>query len=342
MFIKDIQTMEYGNQLIVEGIVKQKEIKQKKNGDDYIQLTIIDSTGEIGFPVWDKVEERNAVINEGDIVKVVGTIGTYSGKNQIVLQGFSTPDTTDKSKFISSYDRESYKFKHLARYILDSIYDLDDENLQNFICHYLFEMSFQEMFNTLNPDTSSIEDEVEFFRSHPTSNQFIVAPAATHHHQNKLGGLLVHTCGVLSNVKNIMANYLEDKEYDSHIYIVADNVIDRDLVIVGAILHDIQKIEEYTYDITIERNKECLGHRLLFIKRSQTVNDKYNDLTEERLCQLQELILTHHGPWSGQKPKDLNSIILYSADFIDARIAECAEQNTTKSTISIKSMIDAE
>lgn len=340
MNIKNIQEMKYGEQLVLEGLVKQKEAKQKRNGDKYLQLTIVDSSGEMTFPVWEKVDERDAVINEGDIVKVVGSVGSYGGKNQIVLQGFSSPETTDRTKFISSYDRESYKFEHLADFILDTIYEIKDINLANFICHYLFDMDFEQVF-AASKDASTSE-VVEFFKSHKTSNEFITAPAAVHHHQNKLGGLLIHTCGVLSNTIRIMDAYLEDDEYGVPIFISADNVIDRDLVIVGAILHDIQKIEEYTYDVMIERDSDSLGHRLLFMKRSQSINDNYKDLSEEKLTELQELVLTHHGPWGGQKPKNINSVILFCADYLDSQIASCAENNTTKTNMSLKSMIDAE
>ena len=345
MNIKNVQEMKYGEQLVLEGLVKQKEAKQKRNGDKYLQLTIVDSSGEMTFPVWEKVDERDAVINEGDIVKVVGNVGSYGGKNQIVLQGFSTPETTDRTKFISSYDRESYKFKNLAKYIVNKIFDLEDYSLQNFICHYLFNMNFQELVGELiSPAGDLLDDEgiIDFFNEHPVSKKLIVAPAAVHHHQNKLGGLLIHTCGVLANAINIMSSYLKDEEYDSHLYTIADNVIDRDLVIVGAILHDIQKIEEYTYDVMIERDSDSLGHRLLFMKRSQSINDNYKDLSEERLTELQELILTHHGPWGGQKPKNINSVILFCADYLDSQIASCAENNTTKTNMSLKSMIDAE
>ena len=340
MNIKNIQEMKYGEQLVLEGLIKQKETKQKRNGDKYLQLTIVDSSGEMTFPVWEKVDERDAVINEGDIVKVVGSVGSYGGKNQIVLQGFSNPETTDRTKFISSYDRESYKFEHLVVYILNTIYEIKDINLANFICHYLFDMNMSQVFDVLkSADASAI---VEFFKNHEVSNKFITAPAAVHHHQNKLGGLLIHTCGVLFNAIHTMDGYLEDAEYGVPIFISADNVIDRDLVIVGAILHDIQKIEEYTYDVMIERDSDSLGHRLLFMKRSQSINDNYKDLSEERLTELQELILTHHGPWGGQKPKNINSVILFCADYLDSQIASCAENNTTKTNMSLKSMIDAE
>ena len=92
----------------------------------------------------------------------------------------------------------------------------------------------------------------------------------------------------------------------------------------------------------IERDSDSLGHRLLFMKRSQSINDNYKDLSEERLTELQELVLTHHGPWGGQKPKNINSVILFCADYLDSQIASCAENNTAKTNMSLKSMIDAE
>lgn len=345
MVIKDIQEIEVGEEIKLEGLVKKIETRQKNNGDDYLFITIVDSTGEVSFPVWDRINDRLKVLKELEPICVVAKIGMYNKVKQLNLVGFKASTVTDKTKFIASYDRESKQFAKLIDLIMQTLFKVKEDGLRNFLGHYLFSDNFDKD-DFFKPDKYSLltdDEKIKGISKFDTSRKFITAPAAVHHHQNRIGGLLVHTAGVVKNIVDILDTYCESfNSNDDVLFINADNVVDVDLLLVGGTLHDIEKIEEYDYQVTIARNTESLGHRLMFLKRSQTINDKYEDLTEERLCQLQQLILTHHGPWGGNKPKDINGIILFCADFVDSRIAGCSEEGNPISKIDIKSMIDAE
>jgi len=159
---------------------------------------------------------------------------------------------------------------------------------------------------------SLFEDELFF-------EKFISAPAAKKHHHNYKGGLLVHTNEVVEICKTISTIY-ED--------------IDSDLLITGAILHDIGKIETYDYQteqININNKGILLDH--IFIGAC-IVKEKINSLniSEKRKNDILHLILSHHGDvelgWgSSVSPKLPEAIALHQADDMSAKISKSLKFN---------------
>lgn len=148
-------------------------------------------------------------------------------------------------------------------------------------------------------------------------NRFIEAPAAKKHHHNYKGGLLVHTNEVIEICKSI-SNIYED--------------INHDLLISGAILHDIGKIETYDYDSElIEINREGMMLDHLFIGGC-IIKEKMNDLniSNNTKIALMHMILSHHGKvdlgWgSAVDPKTLEAVALHQADDMSAKITKFLE-----------------
>ncbi len=147
--------------------------------------------------------------------------------------------------------------------------------------------------------------------------KFITAPAAKKYHHNYQGGLLVHTNEVIEICKTI-CNLYED--------------IDKDLLLTGAILHDIGKIETYDYETeSIEMKPEGIMLEHLFIGGC-LVKEKLNkiDIPHERKIELIHLILSHHGKvengWgSCIDPKTPEAIALHHADDMSAKITNSLE-----------------
>lgn len=152
----------------------------------------------------------------------------------------------------------------------------------------------------------------KIFNDKEIYGKFITAPAAKKHHHNYLGGLLEHTNEVIAICKSLKDIYEE---------------IDEDLLITGAILHDIGKIYTYNYTYTeIEINYEgtMLDHIFL---GSNLVKEKMNTLniSSKTKIDLLHLILSHHGElslgWgSTVDPKKVEAIALHHADDMSAKI----------------------
>ncbi len=144
--------------------------------------------------------------------------------------------------------------------------------------------------------------------------QFQEAPAALYHHGAYLGGLLEHTCGVVEQCLRL-----------------ATEETDINLLITGAILHDIGKIFDYDWSgcvITMTDAGQLLGHisQGMMLINSHAVNCP--DLSTERLNLLLHLIASHHGKleWgSPVEPSTREAILLHNADMLDVQLWKLAQ-----------------
>ena len=140
--------------------------------------------------------------------------------------------------------------------------------------------------------------------------KFSYCPAAKSWHHNYISGLLEHTCTVVKIC-----------DFVSNIYNV-----NRDILIAGAMLHDIGKVFEYVTLPSIEFTDEgrLIGHIVL---GDQFVADKAREINlfpQNLLMKLRHLIISHHGePEKGavKVPQTLEAVVLHYADNLDAQAA---------------------
>ena len=135
------------------------------------------------------------------------------------------------------------------------------------------------------------------------------APGGKLWHHSYLGGLLEHTLKVV-----------EFCEKAAELY----ELVNRDLLITGALVHDIGKIYAYSFTGFIDFTDEgrLLGH---IISGDEIINQKIKkiqDFPRELSLQLRHLLLSHQGQLefaSPVVPQTLEAIILYYADEMDAK-----------------------
>lgn len=355
--ITEIQQLENGTPIEVVGLVKTIQTKKRTNGEDYIFLTICDNKAELSFPIWDDVEKRLSILEEGILLKILGVVHEYNETKQIKVNGLILEKMTDNKlkDYIPSYEFGKAYMRGFQD-ILVSMICLEKE-YQEFIFEYLG-INVEIVSEIINEilrleNDKSVEEENIFERCIldliPKDSKFyklMFAPAAIHHHQNKIGGCLLHTAGVLSNVVNILSTYIEKDKVSQFAF--TDDIINKDRLIMCAILHDIEKTTEYEWEKGIKRSDSKFDHRLLFVKECERINDANMVMTgkpifdDKELSEIQELVLTHHGPWGGYKPKTLEGLILFCADLIDANVASCVENNSTQVDMKLTRMIDSE
>lgn len=142
-----------------------------------------------------------------------------------------------------------------------------------------------------------------------------IAPAAKLWHHSYLGGLLEHTLKV--------AEFCE-KAADLY------ELVDKDLLLTGALLHDIGKI--YTYSIAgfVDYTDEgrLLGHIVSGDELVYQKIKKIEGFPENLALELRHLILSHQGELelaSPVVPQTLEAIILHYADEMDAKAGAFSE-----------------
>jgi 3'-5' exoribonuclease len=149
-----------------------------------------------------------------------------------------------------------------------------------------------------------------FLTDHRFTSQFKKAPAAKYFHHGYLGGLLEHTLSVSQMAMKVAEHYPD---------------LDGDILLAGAILHDIGKIDELEFTLGIEYSDRgrLLGHIVLGVLMLEEKLKAMKDFPSELATRLKHLILSHHGEFdfgSPKRPKFLEAFALHLIDDMDAKI----------------------
>lgn len=149
-----------------------------------------------------------------------------------------------------------------------------------------------------------------FFGDTDFLDRFARAPAAKSFHHAYLGGLLEHTVTVADLADHVCQQY---------------GRINRDLLITAALLHDVGKVDELTYDRAIDYSDagRFLGHVILGVNLVTDRAARLPDLSQDKLQLLLHAIVSHHGEleWgSPKRPKTLEALIIHHLDNLDAKV----------------------
>ncbi len=139
---------------------------------------------------------------------------------------------------------------------------------------------------------------------------FANAPAAKTLHHACVGGLLEHSLS-MAHVAALLADHYPH--------------VDRDLLIAGALVHDMGKVWEYSFEGSFEVSEDgqLVGHiaRAAFVIEQAAA--ELDNVSPADVRELVHLVLSHHGTmeWgSPVTPKTLEAILLHQIDLLDSRV----------------------
>lgn len=136
------------------------------------------------------------------------------------------------------------------------------------------------------------------------------APAAKEIHHNYVGGLLFHSLSMMRMADFIAMHY---------------TVLNRDLLILGAFLHDIGKTRELSIDSFFDYTDEgkLLGHIVIGDSILTSLIDRIEGFPPNLAYELRHILLSHHGDMSKGSPKvpvTMEALVVSFIDEMDARI----------------------
>ncbi len=140
--------------------------------------------------------------------------------------------------------------------------------------------------------------------------KFVMAPGGKLWHHNYNGGLLEHTVSV-ANICDFLATQYTNTN--------------RDLLITGALLHDLGKVIEYDYEtnvIDFSDQGRLKGHIVMGYEIVNKTINSIENFPEELSFLLGHMILSHQGKQeygSPVVPKTIESLLLYYADEMDSK-----------------------
>ena len=279
-FIADIKAGDWVDDIFV---LSEKILSQKRDGDNFLNITISDKTGTLKGVVWDNVDQIAACITSGDFAYVNGSVSDYKGALQVVIKKMEPfpLDRIDPSDFLPQTSR-----------------------------------NIEDMFERLVKRANSITTDYlkalidAFLNDREFVNKFKTAPAAKKMHHAYIGGLLEHTVSMTSLADKIAGHY---------------GGINRDLLLTGAILHDIGKIDEFEYQSKIDYSDKgrLLNHIVIGIKMVDDKLSGINNFPEDQMLLLKHMIVSHHGTrefGSPEPPKTIEAVLLNYIDEIDSKV----------------------
>ena len=146
-------------------------------------------------------------------------------------------------------------------------------------------------------------------------DKFCRAPAGIKNHHPYQGGLLQHVvqlCDLIARIADLYPG------------------LDRDLILLGAFLHDSGKVEELGYerDLHYTDAGQLLGHiviavSMLEVKLAELMQGQSEPFPEELALRLKHLIVSHHGATefgSPTVPMTVEAIALHQLDNFDAKV----------------------
>ncbi len=262
----------------------RKDTRSGRTGSAYLELGLQDASGEIVAKVFQDVESVTLEFDAGEFVKLQGRSNLYQGRMELILE---------KVRRVLP-DRDA----------ADGFKEED--------CIRCSPRPVDEMWTELMGRIDSVSDAALRALLHAmvfaNADRLRIWPAARRVHHAYRSGLLEHILSIMD-----VTVFLADR-YGAR----------RDLLIAGALLHDIGKLQELSYDTSTDYTVEgnLVGHIVLGVGMLRDAAREH-PVPVEMLTELEHLILSHHGELehgSPVKPMTVEAFLLATVDDMDAKL----------------------
>ncbi len=289
-FIRDIKDKD---PISTSFLVKFSAVATGKNGKPYMNLILMDRSGELEARIWDEVDRYAGQVVRDAFVHVDGRCQVYQGRRQVVINKIS----------ILREDEVTLK-EYLAEGTLDA--DALYDQLMGFV-DSMKDPYYKALAESVLRDDADIVDRVKR------------APAAkTVHHAYKTG-LLEHVLSITQILDGLAKHY--------------GKYVDRDLLFLGGFFHDIGKLWELNYDRVTDYTTEgkLIGHLVMGVelvdRKIRELESQPGRLPgvfpEDKKLLVKHVILAHHGILeygSPKRPKCIEALLVHMVDDMDSKV----------------------
>ncbi|MDD1773277.1 MAG: HD domain-containing protein [Methanomassiliicoccales archaeon] len=275
--------------------VKYKKPPRKYANGFMFEVRVADRTGDITVKFWGPADEAAVrriydTFKDGDVIRVKGQASTYRDVLEISVN-------VESGGLVMPVQVSEYRYDD---FVGSSKRDPD------------------QMMSQLNSFVGKIENPhlqrllQSFFSDEEFVEKFKRAPASISIHANWIGGLLEHTLNVV-NLCDFLTNMYPK--------------LDKDLLLAGAMLHDIGKVIEYTVTTNIDESTDGMlrGHIVAGAEMITRACDNIQDFPENLKLKMAHMILSHHGKpehGSPKRPQFPEAAVVNLADDMDAQIEQ--------------------
>ena len=278
-----IKDFKAGSKIIQPALVRVQKIGNSSNGGVFARGLLEDNSGRIPFICFEAgLVDKLRQLEGAEAFMVSGAVDINKFSNDMALQ-----------VVVQKFDNL------LPEDDITNLLPKGNFNEQEYITR------LQNLIKTVrNPGLRAL---LETIFSGNLYDKFIMNPAGMRMHHAYIGGLLQHSVDV-AGIAIALAEQIGN--------------VDKDLVVAGALLHDIGTLREISSQIGFPYTNEgrLLGHIAMSIIIVQEAAAKLK-LPAARLEQLQHILLSHHGDNEKGSPVECatkEAFIVHYADEIDA------------------------
>lgn len=298
----NLPTLAAGARVHHELRVVERDTRKTRHGDPFVILTLGNCSGEIRTaPIWsDKLHWVDGA-ERGTIAQVIGEVKTYS-------EGESRKRQLEVTGPVRLISAEAVRLEEFLPRVEDDV-----EALWSRLDRWRGEIESTALRRAIGL----------FFDDESFRLAFERAPGSVRGHHAKIGGLLRHVLEV-AYIGRSVAQVMRS---------AGSRPADADLVIAGALLHDVGKVEAYRVSVQgfeYTTPGHLLGHvalgSVMLERRLAACADPV--CSDSQLTELHHMILSHHGSLefgSPVRPMTLEAEILHWADECSAKASSMGE-----------------
>ncbi len=281
-----ISTWEEGDFVQGFALVRRKEVRQDRNGRDYMDLELADARDTIRGKVWPDSPALKGKFEEREFVVFKGVVQIYRDQPQLIVEFCRKVKDEDRAQ---GFDERA--FMPTTREDMELLWQR-----LNALYPGALERPVLRQLATLTLDRFGAA-----LREHPA--------AKTVHHAYR-GGLLEHTVSMAELAQKAADHFPE---------------LDRDLLLLGVLFHDLGKLRELgampNNDYTLEG--QLIGHVVLGLEMLRQCCAAVPGFPAGLERHLAHLILAHQGRreyGSPVEPMTAEALVLHAIDDLDAKL----------------------
>src|SRR5437868_4036824 len=275
---------QFENKVIVTSfVVAAKQVRPRKTGELYLQLTLADRTGHLDAKMWDNVADAIETFDQDDFVKVKGLVNRFNGKFQFTV--------------------------HKLRKLQESEVDFADylpKTDKNIDELWAAVADFVESFS--NPYLKAL---LRAFMADPEiATAYRNAPAAKTLHHAFIGGLLDHVVSLFRVCDLASRNY---PQINRDLLLTGAFLHD-----IGKI-HELAYSRSFSYTT----RGQLLGHMIIELEMLHNKIALVPGFPEELKVLVEHLIISHHGEYEFGSPKlpmFPEALMLHYLDDLDSKM----------------------
>jgi 3'-5' exoribonuclease len=274
-------------------LIKFSAVQVGKNGKPYMNLVLMDKSGEIEARLWEDAQKHAGQAVRDAFVQIEGRCQLFQGRRQLVV-----------NKLQLLREDEINPKDYLPETTLDP--DALYAQLMGFV-DSMQDPYYKALAEAVLRDDADIVDRVKR------------APAAKSVHHAYKTGLLEHVVSIVTILDGLAKHY--------------GKYVDRDLMFLGGFFHDIGKIWELSYERVTEYTTEgkLIGHLVMGVelmdRKIRELEAQPGRLPGafpvEKALLIKHVILAHHGILeygSPKRPKMLEALLVHMVDDMDSKV----------------------